>query len=290
MAESPMCPASANPPRPFLARPMPALNIALIITARSSATDSPRPIRCYCEGVPNAAAAHLSLATGMHGGCQTIIGSRTAGLDALGLAAARIAGGTWDRALVVAADEYCPVVNAGYADCRLYAPSNPAAPFEGLDDSSTGTFVAGLGCGRLDSRITRIPGSPDRGKIRGSVVKYAACSGTPAHQIHAADRVLAELMTRQSRSVPPMEPGLIASKPGLCDLPPNARVKCRSLVLWAVILPSVSAPGRWRQWLPRCSAGVCRRPIRNGGKWTPAPPRRISSRSPATTMGRWLEF
>ena len=35
----------------------------------------------FAEGVPNAAAAHLSLMLGLKGPCQTIIGTRTAGLD-----------------------------------------------------------------------------------------------------------------------------------------------------------------------------------------------------------------
>jgi len=54
----------------------------------------------FAEGVPNAAAAHLSLMMSVKGGCQTIIGSRTAGLDALRLASARIGQGVWNRALV----------------------------------------------------------------------------------------------------------------------------------------------------------------------------------------------
>jgi 3-oxoacyl-[acyl-carrier-protein] synthase II len=54
----------------------------------------------FAEGVPNAAAAHLSLMLGLKGACQTVIGSRTSGLDALHLAAARIRSGEWDRAIV----------------------------------------------------------------------------------------------------------------------------------------------------------------------------------------------
>jgi 3-oxoacyl-[acyl-carrier-protein] synthase II len=72
----------------------------------------------FAEGVPNAAAAHLSLMMSVKGACQTIIGSRTAGLDALRLAAARIAGGGWDRALVGAGEEYNTTVNVVYRTCR----------------------------------------------------------------------------------------------------------------------------------------------------------------------------
>ncbi|MBN4052791.1 hypothetical protein JYU07_00775, partial [Roseiflexus sp. AH-315-K22] len=59
----------------------------------------------FAEGVPNAAAAQLGMAFGVRGGCQTIIGTRTAGLEALALAVLRIQQGVWTRAIVSAADE-----------------------------------------------------------------------------------------------------------------------------------------------------------------------------------------
>jgi 3-oxoacyl-[acyl-carrier-protein] synthase II len=68
----------------------------------------------FAEGVPNAAAAHVSLTHGLTGACQTLIGSRTAGLDALRLAAHRIANGDWDRAVVGAAEERSDVIDAAY--------------------------------------------------------------------------------------------------------------------------------------------------------------------------------
>src|SRR4030095_10626820 len=36
----------------------------------------------FAEGVPNAAAAHLSLMSSLKGGCQAIVGSRTSGVAA----------------------------------------------------------------------------------------------------------------------------------------------------------------------------------------------------------------
>jgi 3-oxoacyl-[acyl-carrier-protein] synthase II len=84
----------------------------------------------FAEGVPNAAAAHLSLMLKLTGPCQTIIGSRTAGLDALRLAALRIGSGRWRSAIVGAAEEYCPIVNEAYRSAGLYGP---------------GGFVAGAG-------------------------------------------------------------------------------------------------------------------------------------------------
>ncbi len=82
----------------------------------------------FAEGVPNAAAAHLSLMLSLKGPCQTVIGTRTAGLDALRLAAMRIAGGEWDRAIVGAAEEYSALINETYRRWGLYAGST-SSPF-----------------------------------------------------------------------------------------------------------------------------------------------------------------
>ncbi len=84
----------------------------------------------FAEGVPNAAAAHLSMALGITGSCQSIIGARTAGLDALGLARARISTGAWDRAIVSAGEEYHTLIND-----RLHAC--------GLTDGTTGSCTGG---------------------------------------------------------------------------------------------------------------------------------------------------
>ncbi len=73
----------------------------------------------FAEGVPNAAAAHVSLTHGFTGACQTLIGSPTAGLDALRLAALRIANGDWDRAVVGAAEEQSDLVDAAYRHAGL---------------------------------------------------------------------------------------------------------------------------------------------------------------------------
>ena len=75
----------------------------------------------FAEGVPNAAAAHLSMMLGIKGGCQTIIGSRCAGLEALMLASLRIREGLWSRAIVGAAEEFSPIVNSAYRACGLIA-------------------------------------------------------------------------------------------------------------------------------------------------------------------------
>lgn len=73
----------------------------------------------FAEGVPNAGAAHLSMSLKLRGACQSIIGSRTAGLDALRLASLRIAEGQWERALVCAGEEHDKLVERCYAELGL---------------------------------------------------------------------------------------------------------------------------------------------------------------------------
>lgn len=72
----------------------------------------------FAEGVPNAAAAQLSLALGIKGCCQTLIGSAAAGMDALRVAAMRVRGGEWTRVFVGAAEERSEMVDRAYAACR----------------------------------------------------------------------------------------------------------------------------------------------------------------------------
>src|SRR5205814_8878553 len=64
----------------------------------------------FAEAVPNAGAAQLSLMLALKGACQTVIGTRTAGIDALSLAAARIRAGDWERDIVSAGAVYCVLV------------------------------------------------------------------------------------------------------------------------------------------------------------------------------------
>lgn len=68
----------------------------------------------FAEGVPNAAAAHVSTNFGIRGACQTLIGSRTSGLDALAMAARRIGTGACDIVVVGAAEESHATVDRAY--------------------------------------------------------------------------------------------------------------------------------------------------------------------------------
>ena len=140
----------------------------------------------FAEGVPNAAAAHLSLMLGLKGACQTIIGTRTSGLDALRLAGARIASGEWDRAIVGAAEEYDSIVNASYKHCRVYSGDDGTPPFgEGrgfVTGSAAVTFV-------LESQksLEQRKGRPIARFICGSSAR--STSGPP---VEALQRVTAE--------------------------------------------------------------------------------------------------
>jgi hypothetical protein len=125
----------------------------------------------FAEGVPNAAAAQLSLMLGLKGARQTIIGTRTAGLDALRLASMRIASGDWDRAIVSGGEESSEHVNRAYNDCGLRAASGSAC----RDDREGGFLnVPGAVTLILESE----PAAMARGaKIYGYVDAHAAANG-----------------------------------------------------------------------------------------------------------------
>jgi 3-oxoacyl-[acyl-carrier-protein] synthase II len=71
----------------------------------------------FAEGVPNVGSAQLSLMLGLKGGAQAIVGSRTAGLEALHLGAHRIASGACDRLIIGAAEERTDLLAAAYQHC-----------------------------------------------------------------------------------------------------------------------------------------------------------------------------
>lgn len=146
----------------------------------------------FAEGVPNAAAAHLSLMMSLKGACQTIIGSRTAGLDALRLAAERIVQGRWERAIVSAGEEFCQTVNDGYRHCGLYAGRGPAAAFS----RAGGGFAVGCGAVTLllESRASlERRGAAGGTRWRGSVQCGASAAPGEGREIEAASRVLRDL-------------------------------------------------------------------------------------------------
>lgn len=80
----------------------------------------------FAEGVPNAAAAHLSMTFGLTGPCQTFVGTLTAGLDALRLAALRIGSGEWERAIVCVGEEHYPLTDAAWRHAGALADGGPS--------------------------------------------------------------------------------------------------------------------------------------------------------------------
>ncbi len=141
----------------------------------------------FAEGVPNAAAAHLSLMLSLKGACQTVIGSRTAGLDALRLASLRIATGQWDRAIIGAAEEYDDVINACYRHCDLYAHGSESTPF----GDETGFFTqAGAVTFILESRQSM---EQRNARPRGTIVRSASGRAVDGHPVAAIAQVLADL-------------------------------------------------------------------------------------------------
>ncbi|HYO09081.1 MAG TPA: beta-ketoacyl-[acyl-carrier-protein] synthase family protein [Tepidisphaeraceae bacterium] len=140
----------------------------------------------FAEGVPNAAAAHLSLMLGLKGACQTVIGSRTSGLDALHLASLRIRCGEWDRAIVGAGEEYNPLVNRAYEHCGLHAGAAGAPPAQRKGFTTGAAAVTFV----LESRRS----AEARGaRAHGSVIASAASRGRPGESIESAVRVLETL-------------------------------------------------------------------------------------------------
>jgi 3-oxoacyl-[acyl-carrier-protein] synthase II len=126
----------------------------------------------FAEGVPNAAAAHLSLSIGLTGPCQTLIGARTAGLEALHLAALRIAEGRWDRAIVAAAEEATDHIRAVYHHCGLHADRQGGGPFGPVQGFVLGSGAATLVLARREVAEQR--GTPIFGTI--------TAAGTAFHQ------------------------------------------------------------------------------------------------------------
>jgi hypothetical protein len=122
----------------------------------------------FAEGVPNAAAAQLSLMLGVRGGCQTIIGSRGAGLDALRLAAMRIRHGDCARAFVGAGEEYSTTVNRATLAC---------------DADAGPEFGAGA--------VTLVLESRSAAQARGARILATIVSGFATDGLHPPDRLQA---------------------------------------------------------------------------------------------------
>jgi 3-oxoacyl-[acyl-carrier-protein] synthase II len=143
----------------------------------------------FAEGVPNACSAHLSLMLAVKGACQTIIGMRTAGLDALRLAALRIAGGDWDQAIVAAAEEDNELIHAAYGHCGTYASAGEPSPAFGAERG----FVAGSAAVALILESRESLAGRGGGRARGRVLEGASSRRRSPDLTAAAREVLRQL-------------------------------------------------------------------------------------------------
>jgi 3-oxoacyl-[acyl-carrier-protein] synthase II len=66
----------------------------------------------FAESVPNIGSAHASLTFGIRAACSSVVGARNAAIQAIRLAHARIGSGDWSQAVVVAAEEAHPTIDA----------------------------------------------------------------------------------------------------------------------------------------------------------------------------------
>jgi hypothetical protein len=71
----------------------------------------------FAESVPNIGSAQCSLAFGIEAPTLSVIGRRTAGIEALWLAEAKIRSQEWRRAIIVAAEEAHPLVERVLTRC-----------------------------------------------------------------------------------------------------------------------------------------------------------------------------
>lgn len=153
----------------------------------------------FAESVPNIGSAHLSLTFSSVAASASVVGTRTAGLEALHLASSRIASGQWSRALVVAADESHPIVDATLSHCHgtpvasrcgavalLLARGETPAPRQELRvECAAGRWAADERC--------FVSASPcDDGAARASVQRIAL----PEMGASAAPAILALLASR----------------------------------------------------------------------------------------------
>ena len=159
----------------------------------------------FAEGVPNAAAAHLSLMMSIKGACQAIIGSRTAGLDALRLAGQRIAQGQWTRAVVSAGEEFCQTVNDAYRHCGMKFPIGCGAVTFILENRPSAEARAAHVHGSLTAATSHASSEP---KMVTGIARMLRELGDPANVIGSAngtwlDRVESDgvRMTRRDTAV-----------------------------------------------------------------------------------------
>ncbi len=140
----------------------------------------------FAEGVPNSGVAQLSLMLGIKGPCLSVIGTRTAGLDALGLATARIRAGQCERAIAGGGEEYNDVVTEAHRRCGAGAVEG-CPPFGGDAGCVSGAGAVLFVLESAQSIEER------RGRARGRIEATAAAFGDRAHAGRSVRQVLQDL-------------------------------------------------------------------------------------------------
>jgi len=145
----------------------------------------------FAEGVPNVGAAQVSLMLGLRAACQSIIGARTAGLDALRLGWLRISSGEVERVIVAGGEEAHFCVEKAYEDCGLRSTGRSSPPF--TTESGFCSFPGAVSLVLESSDSARNRGAVPYAKIDQAI----AASGEPS----ALPRTLATLL-EQSPACP----------------------------------------------------------------------------------------
>lgn len=146
----------------------------------------------FAESVPNVGSGHLSLGLGITAASASVIGTRTAGFEAMALARARILAGRWTRALVVAGEETLPTLATVLSRCAG-EPVAPAAGavavlLEGADSDGIevrpGLPTGALGSGSpFDRAVGPVPDGcprlPELGAATGPATLMVAIGSVP---------------------------------------------------------------------------------------------------------------
>lgn len=156
----------------------------------------------FAEGVPNVGAAQLSLMLGLKAACQSIVGARTAGLDALRLAFLRISSGAAQRVIVGAGEESHFSVERAYENCGLRSAGPSSAPFAGEQG-----FCSGPGA------VSLVLESSESARQRGGATPYAKIDAAMA-------------MNGECESLPRTLTGLLKS------MPATKQVLCSANATW----------------------------------------------------------
>jgi 3-oxoacyl-[acyl-carrier-protein] synthase II len=166
----------------------------------------------FAESVPNIGSAQCSLAFGIRAPTISVIGRRTAALEALLLAQARIATGEWERAIVVASEEAHPIVRRVLERCAGTTVEQNSAAIAVLVERASGTqasAAAGTGPGAVVGAVV--------GAVRGTT------SPVEAHRPRDAWRGLID-PAHLANDAPARAAAIITSRSPLdaIDAPPAA--------------------------------------------------------------------